>query len=651
MAPPRKRPVRGGVGTEDPGTAARPEEQDNLRLLVALADREGRIQHLEERLRSSAEQSPLADDRAIFRAAAWLTRQMDRWAPEGSRRRIGLRGAARVATRPFAAGDAGGEHDYAKWLATHEPKPDDVARMREEGARFRNRPLISVLVPVYNSEPSWLEEMAASVIAQAYDHWELCLADDGSTDLRTRPALERLAGSNPRIRICHREQNGGIAAASNTALEMASGEFVALLDHDDVLRPHALHTAVAALQAEPDLDFLYSDEDKILEGGTRGHVAFKGEFDPDHLLSTNYVCHLSVIRRSLMTRVGGFRPGFEGSQDHELILRATEATERIRHLPGVLYSWRQVPGSAAVSVDAKPLAWESGRRAVDEALARRGDGGRAELGLLAGLYRVRRPVPASTEVAMVVHGACAATCRRSVEALLAGAGHRPVTVIAVGTDPELESVRSRDLEVVIGERPERRASLLNRAVAMSGAEVVVLVREGFTPPAPDRAWLVPLVGEALRAEVGIAGGRIVDSRLKPLHEGFRLGRGPVPVSLGTRWPVVQRMAAVSGDLMAVRRQALLDAGGFDERYWRDLWDVDLALRMRQLGQAVVYTPFSELRSDRTTAEGPPGGDDLGVFVATWGPVSEMCDPYLSPLVDRIHPLAIRRSAGLTGVAG
>ena len=156
MAPPRKRPVRGGVGTEDPGTAARPEEQDNLRLLVALADREGRIQHLEERLRSSAEQSPLADDRAIFRAAAWLTRQMDRWAPEGSRRRIGLRGAARVATRPFAAGDAGGEHDYAKWLATHEPKPDDVARMREEGARFRNRPLISVLVPVYNSEPSWL---------------------------------------------------------------------------------------------------------------------------------------------------------------------------------------------------------------------------------------------------------------------------------------------------------------------------------------------------------------------------------------------------------------------------------------------------------------------------------------------------------------
>jgi GT2 family glycosyltransferase len=651
MAPTRKRPVGGGVGTEDHETGVRPDEEDTPRLLVALADREERIRQLEERLRSSAEQAPLDDDRAIFRAAAWLTRQMERWAPAGSRRRIGLRGAARVATRPFAPRRAGGEGSYANWLAANEPTPDDVARMREEGARFSNRPLISVLVPVYNSEPSWLEEMAASVVGQAYDHWELCLADDGSTDPRTRPTLERLAGSEPRIRVRHREHNGGIAAASNTALEMASGEFVALLDHDDVFRPHALHVVVAALQAEPDLDFLYSDEDKILQGGTRGHVAFKGEFDPDHLLSTNYVCHLSVIRRSLMTRVGGFRRGFEGSQDHDLILRATEATERIRHLPAVLYSWRQVPGSAAVSVDVKPLAWESGRRAADEALARRGDEGRAELGPLAGLYRVRRPVPVSVEVAVLVHGASAATCRRNVEALLAGAGHWPMTVIAVGSDPQLATVRGRDLDVVVGERPERRASLLNRAVAMSSAEVLVLVREGFTPSAPERPWLTPLIAEALRAEVGIAGGRIVDSRGKPLHEGFRLGRGPLPVSLGTRWPVVQRMAAVSGDLMAVRRQALLDAGGFDERYWRDLWDVDLALRMRRLGQAVVYTPFSELCADRATAGVRPAEDDLSVLVASWGPVSEMCDPYLSPHVERIRPLVIRSTAGPTRVAG
>ena len=543
--------------------------------------------------------------------------------------------------RPSAAG--GGEEGYADWLAAHEPGPDGVARMRTEGARFAHRPLISVLVPVYNARPSWLEEMAASVIAQAYDQWELCVADDCSTDPRTSPALDLLAGSDPRIRVCHRERNGGIAAASNTALEMASGEFVALLDHDDVLRPHALHAAVAALQAEPDLDLLYSDEDKILLSGVRGHVAFKGEFDPDHLLSTNYICHLCVIRRSLLIRLGGFRTGFDGSQDHDLLLRVTEATTRIRHLPAVLYSWRQVPGSAAVIVEAKPLAWRNGRRAVEDALARRGVAGRAELGPRPGLYRVRRPLPASVHVTLIVHSASAAVCARSLDALVAGSGSPPGAVIVAGTDPDLSSLRRPGLEVVAGERPEHRATLLNRALAMAGTGVAVLVRAGLTPAAPDRSWLTALAEEAYRPEVGLAGGRIVGADGRPLHEGFRLGRGPQPVSLGTRWPVVQRVTAVSGSLMAFRTQAVLAAGGFDERYWLDLWDVDLALRMRELGLAVVYTPFGELIDDEGLAVAPPSADDLEALSARWGPVAEMVDPFLSPHLESIQPLRFRRA--------
>jgi GT2 family glycosyltransferase len=554
------------------------------------------------------------------------------------RRAAGRVWSCRGASHPGAVPTNDG---YSAWLVTHEPDQEDLRRLRTDSARWRHRPLISIIVPVFNPEPAWLEDMAASVRAQAYESWELCLADDGSTDHRVRPTLEALATSDPRIRARYRPLRGGIAAASNTALQMAGGEYVALLDHDDVLRPHALHQVVEALQEEPDLDLLYSDEDKILSGGGRGSPHFKGGFDPDCLLSVNYICHLTVIRRSLMVEIGGFREGFEGSQDHDLVLRATDVTRRVRHLASVLYSWRQVPGSAAVSVEAKPAAWQSGRLAVADAMRRRGIRGRAELGPLPGLYQARPEVLGSPTVALIIQECAASTGRRNVDALMGSAGHLMVGVIAVGSDPGLEALRRPGLDVVIVPGPDQKAALLNAAIRATDADVVAFVDGRLAPARTGRPWLLPLLEQALRTEVGLAGGRTVDSRGAPVQEGLRLGRGTVPASLGVRWPVIQRVSAVSIALMAGRRRELLATGGFDERFRRDLYDVELCLRLRQRGLAVVYTPLAELGYAGGTPNLGPSEDDLETLAGLWGPVEQLPDPYLSPYLDSVDPLLIR----------
>jgi GT2 family glycosyltransferase len=659
--------TRGGTAplAADPAPAAAIDARldaasgrDAARLLTALADREAKLRQLEDEVcRLHAASAARFQDRAIIRAARRLSRIVDRLAPEGSRRQGGLRqvgqGALRIAEwrarrRPVVtappevvARAARARAQYANWLRLYEPDAAGVLRFRDENARWRYRPLISVIVPVYDAQKSWLEELVASVRGQAYENWELCLVDDCSKGLWVRPTLERLAAGDPRIQVHFRDANGGIANASNTALATATGEFVALLDHDDVLRPHALHEVVAALQETPELDVLYSDEDKLMLDGTRGDASFKGGFDPDHLLSTNYICHLSVIRRSLLTAIGGFRTGLDGSQDHDLLLRATEAASTIRHIPSVLYSWRQVPGSAALSVDNKPRAWEHGRQAVADALVRRGISGRADFGEHPGLYDVRLDIPASVRVALIVHGCSAATAAATVAALRVRTGHSPVHILVTGQDPHLASLRRDDVDVLVGSAPERRAALLNAAVARVDADVAVFVQADFRPSRSDRTWMAPLVEQALRPEVGVVGGRLVGGGFEVLHEGLRLGRGPVPVSLGVRFPVIQRVAAVSAGLMAVRTQELRDVGGFDERFCLNLWDADLCLRMRQRGLAVVYTPLGELlQHDRDTLNLWVAGDDLEIFRETWGSVESMADPYMSPNLDSISPLVI-----------
>jgi glycosyltransferase involved in cell wall biosynthesis len=235
---------------------------------------------------------------------------------------------------------------------------------------FAYRPLISLLVPVYRSNLDHLARCVASVTAQLYSRWELCIADDGSNDPALSDYLDSLVESNPRIKVTRLAENKGIAEATNAALELAAGEFVAFLDHDDEVQDFALFEVVKALNAEPGLDVLYSDEDKLDEHGKRYFPFFKPDWSPDFFHACNYVCHFFVCRRETLEAVGRLRPGFDGSQDYDVILRLTEHTSRIRHIPKILYHWRTSERSAASSPEAKPEASAAGARALSDHLQR-----------------------------------------------------------------------------------------------------------------------------------------------------------------------------------------------------------------------------------------------------------------------------------------
>ena len=276
---------------------------------------------------------------------------------------------------------------YHDWRLTQLPSPSRLQEMREESRAFATQPLISIVMPVYNTPLLMLEEAVESLRAQAYENWELIAVDDASPEPHVLPFLEKSSAADSRIVIHSMEENGGIAIASNAALALARGDFVAFLDHDDWLEPDALFHVARLIAAQPEADFIYTDEDKVDETGLFQQPFFKTDWDPDALLSCNYCCHFTAIRRSLVEQIGGFRAGFEGAQDYDLFLRATERARVILHIPRVLYHWRISAMSTARHSSTKPAAIGNGARAIEEAVCRRGLDATVEI-------VSRRPLPA-----------------------------------------------------------------------------------------------------------------------------------------------------------------------------------------------------------------------------------------------------------------
>ena len=264
---------------------------------------------------------------------------------------------------------------YELWVRKHRLTDADRKRIIDHIQSFSYRPTFSLIVPVYNTNEQWLRRCLDSVLTQLYPDWELCIADDASTDPLVRKVLEEYRDRDPRIRVVFRQENGHISESSNSALGMAAGEFVALLDHDDEIAEDALYENAALLNQHRDADMIYSDEDKLTEEGKRHSPFFKPDWSPDTFLSQMYTCHLGVYRTEMVRSIGGFRVGFEGSQDYDLVLRLTERTQKIYHIPKVLYHWRSIPGSTALAHQSKDYAHKAGLKALQEAVARRGEGG------------------------------------------------------------------------------------------------------------------------------------------------------------------------------------------------------------------------------------------------------------------------------------
>jgi GT2 family glycosyltransferase len=550
---------------------------------------------------------------------------------------------------------------YRQWLAAHTPDREALARLRAAVAALPHPMRFSVVMPVYNTDPQWLRAAIESVRCQAYPHWELCIADDASPSEETVRCLAEYAG-DPRIRMMRRAQNGHIAATSNDALALATGDFVALLDHDDELSPDALAEMAFAITAHPDADILYSDEDKIAVDGERCDPFFKPDWSPEHFLGQMYTCHLTVMRRSLVNQLGGFRSGFDGTQDYDLWLRMISKTSRILHVPKVLYHWRKIPGSAAGTVDAKNYALDNTKRALQEHADRNHMDAEVVPGLALSLFRVRRRISGSPQVTICIPtaGRSANLGGRSVDLLAHAVGHIagrttwPHYRILIADNGDLKSETIAALEKFPHHRityplpqgPFNFSRKINFLVGHCETEYLVVFNDDIEMITPD--WIEGLLEYAQDPAIGAVGCKLhfPDGRLQ--HVGVVTGVCGVAAHIFHQAPAdclgwnggaitPRNYSVVTGALMMTKKSIWDRVGGFDPAMRIDFNDVDFCLKLREAGYRLVYTPFVEAYHHESASFGvrQQNPDDIHNMQARWGDTL-LRDPYYNPNLSVDH---------------
>jgi O-antigen biosynthesis protein len=548
--------------------------------------------------------------------------------------------------------------DYARWIRCYDQlQREDVRRIRKQIASFEYTPLISVLLPIYNSNLKWLRRAILSVQKQLYPRWELCIVDDASTDRKVWPFVQRCARQDERIKLVRRAQNGHISAASNDALRLASGDFVALLDHDDELAPTALYFVAFALNKNPDLHLLYSDEDKLDARDRRFEPYFKSDWNPELFLAQNFISHLSVYRTDLVRRVGGFRVGFEGSQDYDLTLRCIEEIQpkQIEHLPWVLYHWRAGDQSTASNATAKPYAQEAARRAVQEHLQRRGIAGNVVSSH--GVYLQTKYVVPSEQprVSIIIPTRDqASTLKECLYSIFDKTDYPNYEIIVLdneshdaGTLEFLDTLRKQArVRVERIEAAFNYSRLNNRGVELAQGSFVALVNNDVEVINGD--WLGEMVSRAVRPEVAMVGARLWYPNGTIQHGGVILGAGGIAghahVGLRRDEPgyfarahLAQNVSAVTTACALVRREVYLQLGGFDENLAVTFNDIDFCLRLREAGYQVIWTPYAELIHHESASRGFDDSAPKQVrFLAEveymkskWGDILQR-DPFYNP---------------------
>jgi GT2 family glycosyltransferase len=552
----------------------------------------------------------------------------------------------------------GSDRRYLSWLEAVEPHPSTYPDFGEAQSRWPRRPLISILMPVFETPERFLREAIESVLRQTYQHWELCVADDASRKGRVREVLEEYAERDSRIRLAFRDRNGHISEATNSALALAAGEFVALLDHDDVLHPLALHYVAEAIVGNPDANLIFTDEDRIDEAGRRHNPYFKSDFNYELFLAHNMVCHLGTYRRELVLRSGALRVGFEGAQDWDLALRVVEQSSpgQIVHIPRVLYHWRALPGSAAWGSAEKPYAAIAGQRAVADHLRRIGKDAdvmpapeapamnRVRYRLARSPARVSIIIPAGDEPDRL------SECLASIQGWTTYSNYE-IVIIGNG-DPESRSADApRELSadrprILRDDQAFNLSTLNNRAVKAASGEFVCLMGNEIEVRSSD--WIEEMLSFAAQKEVGAVGARLryPDGALQ--HAGIVLGIFGVagyahrflrPASTGYfgRAVLHQAFSAVSCACLMIRRETYEAVGGLDEGLGAAFNDVDFCLRVGQAGYRNVWTPYAEMihrgaasrANDSTPEQRKQFASEVEEMQRRWG-VLLTWDPAYSP---------------------
>lgn len=545
-----------------------------------------------------------------------LWRMRRQIAPENTARQRLLQWAIRIArfavSRMLPGGTASRQlSEYNEWIAQNEAGAEELAQQKAASEKFAYRPLISFITPVYNTPPRLLEEMIQSVLDQTYTHWQLCLADGNSANEETRAVLQKWANKDSRVVIRHLEQNLGISGNSNAALAMAEGEFIALLDHDDLLAPFALHEVVKLLNKQPELDFIYSDRDLVSEDSKQRFGAFfKPGWSPEIMLAANYLCHLCVIRRKLAEKVGGFNAATDGAQDWDFFLRIMECTNRFAHIPQVLYHWRQWSNSAASGISAKPYAIAAQKRAVREHLQRQGLAADTEI-YPGGFVRATWPISGNTRVSVIILAennlARPTAC---LESLLKHTGYRNFEVLVARREGEamasLNSFRELAPDIPLTLVTYQQASSFPAAYNFAAQQATgdLLLFLSATNEIAGGGWLEEMVRWAEFPGVGVVGAKLVEADGKIKHTGILLGQDglasyPMAGNLeghydtfgSTEW--YRNWQAVAGDCLLIKKQLFQQLGGFDEGSANS--DLALCLNAHASGWRVVYTPYAKLK--------------------------------------------------------
>ncbi len=549
-------------------------------------------------------------------------------------------------------------NDYGRWAREHDTiTPPQREALRARAAALADGPLISVLMPCYNPDPQFLRAAIASVQAQLYGRWQLCIADDASPAPEVRQVLEACQASDPRIQVVFRPKNGHISAASNSALELVQGEWIALMDHDDLLPEDALLRVAECVRAHPRAQLVYSDEDKVDDQGHRSDPYFKPDWNLDLFRSHNMFSHLGVLRTALVREVGGFRQGLEGSQDWDLVLRCVEriAPSQIVHIPRVLYHWRIHVQSTAKSMDAKPYAAVAGERALDEHFQRLGIQAKAEY--LGYGYRVRYALPSPPPlVSLIIPTRNAlALVRQCIESIQRRTEYPNWEIILVDNgsdDPAALAYFERlaqqpNLRVLRDDRPFNYSALNNQAVAMARGELVALVNNDIEVMSPG--WLSEMVSLAMQPGVGAVGARLWYPDMTLQHGGVILGPGGCAVHAHKALPrglngyagraaLIQSFSAVTAACLVVRKSLYVQVGGLDEVNLSVAFnDVDFCLRLREAGYRNVWTPYAELLHHESATRGEDVAPEkrerfereLAFMQQRWGALIDH-DPAYSP---------------------
>lgn len=541
--------------------------------------------------------------------------------------------------------------NYKDWIYNNEPKESEIKK--QEKFKFKYEPKISILIPMYNTNEIFFKELIESLKAQTYKNFEVCLADGSQVENKE---LEKYFSDDNRFKYKHLSENKGISENTNAALDMATGEFIALVDHDDTLPCFALYEVVKIINENPDVEFIYSDEDILDAKHERKNPYFKPDFSPDTLRSSNYICHLSVLKKTLIDEIGKFRAEFDGAQDYDMILRATEKAKLIVHIPKILYHWRAHENSTSQNTDSKSYAFIAGKKAIEEQLKRLNIKGNVELLETPGTYKVNYEVINNPLVSIIIPNKDSIQDLNKCISSVLKSTYNNYEIIIVENNSENKGTfdfynkleeNNKNVHVVKYEEKGFNFSKINNfGRKFAKGEYILLLNNDVE--VINENWIEEMLGICQQKNVGIVGAKLLYPDNSVQHAGVIIGIGGVAGHIHknikdsdpgyfSRAVIVNNFSAVTAACLLVKTNIFDEVGGLDETLEVAFNDVDFCMKVRNKGYLVVYTPFAKLHHFESKSRGNEDtkekknrfSNEIDRFKEKWQEELEKGDPYFN----------------------